>query len=192
LRRTRHRRGGTTLFSSMAWGPHKTRLWGSPDLKDIWRSHPSDLATRLDHPLHLHMMRGVPMGLSSWRRRRRRRSSLALREACSECRLRWPSSPHIGFSYGTPRLDAILQRSVGKHPQGIRLGNSWPWCITLMKECWVSHSVWREPFAPRGHPQTRERREIFRGRSTTSKEAPTSGEEGRHRRKGNRDQRCYV
>jgi hypothetical protein len=30
------------------------------------------------------------------------------------------------------------------------------------------------------------------GRSTTSKEAPTSGEEGRHRPKGNRDQRCYV
>jgi hypothetical protein len=42
---------------------------------------------------------------------------------------------------------------------------SWPWCISLMKECWVSHSVWREP---------------------------TSGEEGRHRRKGNLDQRCYV
>jgi hypothetical protein len=37
-----------------------------------------------------------------------------------------------------------------------------------------------------------ERREISGGRSTTLKEAPTSGEEGRHRRKGNRDQRCYV
>jgi hypothetical protein len=34
---------------------------------------------------------------------------------------------------------------------------SWPWRISLMKECWVSHSVWREPFAPKGHPQTRER-----------------------------------
>jgi hypothetical protein len=34
---------------------------------------------------------------------------------------------------------------------------SWPWRISLMKECRVSHSVWREPFAPRGHPQTRER-----------------------------------
>jgi hypothetical protein len=45
-------------------------------------------------------------------------------EACSERRLRRPSSPHIGFSYGTPRLGAILQQSVGKHPQGIRLGNS--------------------------------------------------------------------
>jgi hypothetical protein len=67
-----------------------------------------------------------------------------------------------------------------------------PWCITLMKECWVSHSVWREPFAPGGHPQTRERREISGGRSTTSKEAPTSGEEGIHRRKGNHDQRCYL
>jgi hypothetical protein len=44
----------------------------------------------------------------------------------------------------------------------------------------------------RGHPQARERREISGGRSTTSKEAPTSGEEGRHRRKGNHDQRCYV
>jgi hypothetical protein len=29
-------------------------------------------------------------------------------EACSECWLRRPSFPHIGFSYGTPRLGAIL------------------------------------------------------------------------------------
>jgi hypothetical protein len=52
----------------------------------------------------------------------------------------------------------------------------------------------REPFAPGGHPQARERerREISGGGSTTSKEAPTSGEEGRHRRKGDRDQQCYV
>jgi hypothetical protein len=28
--------------------------------------------------------------------------------------------------------------------------------------------------------------------SFRSKEAPTSGEEGRHRRKGNRDQWCYA
>jgi hypothetical protein len=47
-------------------------------------------------------------------------------------RLWRPSSPHIGFSYGTPRLSAILQRSVGKNPQGIHLGNShdhgaYPW-----------------------------------------------------------------
>jgi hypothetical protein len=50
----------------------------------------------------------------------------------------------------------------------------------------------REPFTPGGHPQARERREISGGGSTTSKEAPTSGEEGRHRRKGDHDQRCYV
>jgi hypothetical protein len=43
---------------------------------------------------------------------------------------RRPSSQHIGFWHGyllhigTPRLGAILQRSVGKHPQGILLGNS--------------------------------------------------------------------
>jgi hypothetical protein len=49
-------------------------------------------------------------------------------KACSERRLRWPSSPSVGFSYGyllhvgTPRLGAILQRSVGKHPQGMHLG----------------------------------------------------------------------
>jgi hypothetical protein len=50
-----------------------------------------------------------------------------------------------------------------------------------------------EPFAPRGHPQARERGGGSpEGRSTTSKEAPTRGEEGRHRRKGNHDQRCYV
>jgi hypothetical protein len=54
------------------------------------------------------------------------------------------------------------------------------------------HLQGREPFAPRGHPQARERREISRGGLTTSKEAPTSGEEGRHRRKGDHDQRCYV
>jgi hypothetical protein len=49
-----------------------------------------------------------------------------------------------------------------------------------------------EPFAPGVHPQARERREISGGGSTISKEAPTSGEEGRHRRKGDHDQRCYV
>jgi hypothetical protein len=54
------------------------------------------------------------------------------------------------------------------------------------------HSQGREPFAPGGHPQAIERREISGGRSTTSKEAPTSGEEGRHCRKGDHDQRCYV
>jgi hypothetical protein len=54
------------------------------------------------------------------------------------------------------------------------------------------HSQRREPFAPRGHPHARERREISRGGSPISKEAPTSGEEGRHRRKRHRDQRCYV
>jgi hypothetical protein len=54
------------------------------------------------------------------------------------------------------------------------------------------HSQEREPFTPGGHPQARERREISGGRSSTSKEAPTSGEEGRHHRKGDHDQRCYV
>jgi hypothetical protein len=49
---------------------------------------------------------------------------LARLEACSKRRLRRPSSPHIGFSFGTPRLGANLQLSVGKHPQGICLGNS--------------------------------------------------------------------
>jgi hypothetical protein len=38
----------------------------------------------------------------------------------------------------------------------------------------------------------RERRDISEGRSTTSKEEPTSGEEGRYRRKGDHDQRCYA
>jgi hypothetical protein len=48
------------------------------------------------------------------------------------------SSQHIGFRHGyllhvgTPRMGAILQRGIGKHPQGIRLGNShdhgtYPW-----------------------------------------------------------------
>jgi hypothetical protein len=36
------------------------------------------------------------------------------------------------------------------------------------------------------------RREISGGGSTISKEAPTSGEEGRHRRKRHHNQRCYV
>jgi hypothetical protein len=54
------------------------------------------------------------------------------------------------------------------------------------------HSTGREPFAPGGHPQARERREISEGRSSTLKEAPSRGKEGRHRRKGNHDQRCYV
>jgi hypothetical protein len=54
------------------------------------------------------------------------------------------------------------------------------------------HSQEREPFARGGHPQARERREISGGGSPISKEAPTSGEEGRHRRKRHHDQRCYV
>jgi hypothetical protein len=44
---------------------------------DVRRSRPSDLTARHDHPLHLHTLCGIPMGLSS-RQRRRRRSSLAL------------------------------------------------------------------------------------------------------------------
>jgi hypothetical protein len=42
------------------------------------------------------------------------------------------------------------------------------------------------------HKLERERRDISEGRSTTSKEEPTSGEEGRYRRKGDHDQRCYA
>jgi hypothetical protein len=42
------------------------------------------------------------------------------------------------------------------------------------------------------HKLERERRRISGGRSTTSKEAPSRGEEGRHRWKGNHDKRCYV
>jgi hypothetical protein len=38
----------------------------------------------------------------------------------------------------------------------------------------------------------RERSEISGGGSPILKEAPTSGEEGRHRRKRHHDQRCYV
>jgi hypothetical protein len=52
----------------------------------------------------------------------------------------------------------------------------------------------RERYIRTRRPSTswRERREISGGRSTTSKEAPTSGQEGRHYRKGDHDQRCYV
>jgi hypothetical protein len=50
-----------------------------------------------------------------------------------------------------------------------------------------------EPFAPEAiHKLERERRRISGGRSATSKEAPSHGEEGRQRRKGNHDQQCYV
>jgi hypothetical protein len=62
----------------VGWGPHEASLWGSPNLKDVWRSRPCYPVARHDHPLHLHTFHGIPTGLSSWRRRRRR-SSLALR-----------------------------------------------------------------------------------------------------------------
>jgi hypothetical protein len=42
------------------------------------------------------------------------------------------------------------------------------------------------------HKLERERREISVWGSTTSKEAPTNGQEGRRRRKGDHDQQCYV
>jgi hypothetical protein len=56
------------------------------------------------------------------------------------------------------------------------------------------HLQRREPFTLKGHRQARERerREIFGGRSLNSKEAPSSGEERRHRRKRHHDQRCHV
>jgi hypothetical protein len=54
------------------------------------------------------------------------------------------------------------------------------------------HSQYKEPFSSRGHPQARERREISRGGSLNSKEAPTSGEEGRHRRKCHHEQWCHA
>jgi hypothetical protein len=49
---------------------------------------------------------------------------LTLEEACGTRRLRRSSSPSVGFSCGYYYMGAILQRSVGKHPQGICLGNS--------------------------------------------------------------------
>jgi hypothetical protein len=42
------------------------------------------------------------------------------------------------------------------------------------------------------HTLERERREISGGGSPISEEAPTSGEEGRHRQKRHHDQRCHV
>jgi hypothetical protein len=54
------------------------------------------------------------------------------------------------------------------------------------------HSQDREPFAPRGHLQAGERRKIFGEGLLNSKEAPTCGEERRHRRKRHHDQRCHV
>jgi hypothetical protein len=52
--------------TSVARGPHEARLRGSRNLKDVRRSRPSDLATRHDHPLHLHTLRSIPsVGFSS-------------------------------------------------------------------------------------------------------------------------------
>jgi hypothetical protein len=75
------------------------------------------------------------------------------------------------------------------HPSG-RFGPPFlaPEGSSTLKPWRRRHSQGGEPFAPGGHPQARERG----GRSTTSKEAPSRGEEGRHRRNGNHDQRCYV
>jgi hypothetical protein len=55
------------------------------------------------------------------------------------------------------------------------------------------HSQRREPFALGGHPQARERGgRSLEGDQAPRRKHPQSGEEGRHRRKGDHDQRCYV
>jgi hypothetical protein len=59
-----------------------------------------------------------------------------------------------------------------------------------------SKSLEAPPFAKQRAIRTErpstERRDISDGGSTILEEAPTSGEEGRHRRKGDHDQRCHV
>jgi hypothetical protein len=81
-------------------------------------------------------------------------------------------------------------RPAGLAHSGGRFGPPFlaPEKFSTLKSWRRRHSQGREPFAPGGHPQARERREISGGGSTISKEAPTSGEEGRHRRKGDHDQ----
>jgi hypothetical protein len=100
----------------------------------------------------------------------------------------WPSLAGMGLGRssqaGRPGLVPGLVRPPFLAPEGSSTLSPWK----------RRHSRNREPFAPRGHPQARERREISGGGSTILKEAPTSGEEGRHRRKGDHDhdQRCDV
>jgi hypothetical protein len=142
-RGTRHCRGGTTLFSSVAWGPHEahqtSRTYGGA----------AHLTSSLDTIIRSTSIRCV---IFRWvyHHDGGREEARSPWVACSERRPWWPSSLSVRFSYryllhdGTPRLGAILQWNVSKHPQGIHLGNSWPWRLSLMKECRISHSVWRE------------------------------------------------
>jgi hypothetical protein len=81
----------------------------------------------------------------------------------------------------------------GRHsPVPVSVRPPFPCTWRTLKPWRHRHSAGREPYAPGDHPRARERREISGGRSTISKEAPTSGEEGRHRSKRHHDQRCYV
>jgi hypothetical protein len=65
-------------------------------------------------------------------------------EACGTRRLRRSISPSVGFSYryllGCNSPMECRQTRTRNSPRKF----SWPWRLSLMKECRVSHSVWRE------------------------------------------------
>jgi hypothetical protein len=120
------RRNDTLLLGGMrATRSSSMRL---PNLKGVRRSRPSHLVDRPVHPLHLHTLRGSPRMASSSCRWRRRRNSLVLRRGLWQMSISTIKlSTHwvLARTYivGAPWTGAILQRGVGKYPQGVCLGN---------------------------------------------------------------------
>jgi hypothetical protein len=77
---------------------------------------------------------------------------------------------------------------------GMGLGRSaqagWPGPLSGSSRC--RHSQRREPFAPGGHPQAREREEVDLRRRIAQLEGSTHKWRRRHLRKCHHDQWCYV
>jgi hypothetical protein len=112
----------------------------------------------------------------------------------AKCIITWGPRERRGDRTGPGWAWAGRPKPAGLAHSGGRFGPPFlaPEGSSTLKSWRRRHSQRGEPFALRGHPQARERRAIFGGGSPILKEAPTSGEEGRHRRKCHHDQRCYV
>jgi hypothetical protein len=107
---------------------------------------------------------------------------------------RWPTGGNRRLSWAGMGLGRSAQADrPGPLPGSVRPLFPCTWRIFNPKSLEVPPCAKQRVICTK-RPSTsrRERREISGGGSPISKEAPTSGEEGRHRRKRHHDQRCPV
>jgi hypothetical protein len=175
----------------------KEQLWSLVrvhELDEITSNGGKDRSVTKEHPRglkrkRLNFMHGEP---PSWTRGWHRQNGAS---GGAKCIITWGPT---GVKGRPSRAGMGLGRSVQVGRPGPVAGSVRPpfpctWRIFNPKVLEVPPFA-RERAIRTERPSTsaRERRKISGGGSTILKEAPTSGEEGRHRRKRHHDQRCHV